>query len=195
MKKCLNCGKEIPESMTACSYCETNYNESATHPSNEKSLNKCNHCGTKNTPEAQWCENKDCRKFITSIPDGIINSSSQVIVKTYNGNQATANELYQKDALKMADQGYVPISQSWAPGAYGCGSFIIAFLLCFILIGFIIFFYMLFVKPNGALSVTYELRKDNSKILSASEEKTCPRCAEQVKLAAKVCRFCGHNFD
>jgi uncharacterized membrane protein YdbT with pleckstrin-like domain len=26
------------------------------------------------------------------------------------------------------------------------------------------------------------------------DEKTCPECAEQVKAAAKVCRFCGHKF-
>lgn len=28
----------------------------------------------------------------------------------------------------------------------------------------------------------------------ASDEKTCPDCAETVKAAAKVCRFCGHGF-
>jgi len=26
-------------------------------------------------------------------------------------------------------------------------------------------------------------------------EKTCPRCAEIVKQAAKVCRYCGHDFE
>lgn len=25
--------------------------------------------------------------------------------------------------------------------------------------------------------------------------KTCPRCAETIKAAAMVCRFCGHTFD
>ncbi|OAI41843.1 hypothetical protein AYO41_05175, partial [Verrucomicrobia bacterium SCGC AG-212-E04] len=28
-----------------------------------------------------------------------------------------------------------------------------------------------------------------------SEEKACPMCAEKVKAAAKICRFCAHNFD
>lgn len=29
---------------------------------------------------------------------------------------------------------------------------------------------------------------------STTESKTCPQCAESVKAAAKVCRFCGHPF-
>jgi hypothetical protein len=28
----------------------------------------------------------------------------------------------------------------------------------------------------------------------AADEKTCPQCAEQVKRAARVCRFCGYKF-
>lgn len=27
------------------------------------------------------------------------------------------------------------------------------------------------------------------------EEKNCPRCAETVKQAARVCRYCGHDFE
>jgi hypothetical protein len=120
----------------------------------------------------------------------------KVIVKTYKGNQAKATELFQADAVKMSTQGYVPTSQSWAAGSYGCGSFIIALLLCFLIIGFLVFIYMLLVKPEGTLSVTYELRVSTTapKITTVSEEKACPKCAEQVKVAAQICRFCGHSF-
>ena len=31
--------------------------------------------------------------------------------------------------------------------------------------------------------------------MSEDENKNCPRCAETVKVAALVCRFCGHEFD
>lgn len=31
--------------------------------------------------------------------------------------------------------------------------------------------------------------------VSIKTEKTCPRCAETVKAAAKACRFCGQTFE
>jgi len=116
-------------------------------------------------------------------------STFNIIAKTYRGRQEQATELFKKDSLTMATQGYSPTSQSYMPGSYGCGEFIIALLLCFILIGILIFIYMLIVKPNGTLSVTYEYRR------VTMAEKICPKCAEQVKAAAKVCRFCHHEFE
>lgn len=119
----------------------------------------------------------------------------QSIVKTYKGSQQGAIAAFQADAAKMAKQGYYPTSQAWAPGSYGCGSFILALLLCFVLIGILIFIYMLIVKPDGTLTVTYEYRAQvAAPSAPASDEKTCPQCAEQVKAAAKVCRYCGHSF-
>jgi len=31
--------------------------------------------------------------------------------------------------------------------------------------------------------------------IAAAETKACPRCAETIKRAAVVCRFCGHEFE
>jgi len=120
----------------------------------------------------------------------------QVVVRTYRGSQESAAAQFRSDAAAMAAHGWVPTTQSWAPGAYSCGAFLLALLLCFVVVGFLVFIYMLIVKPDGTLSVTYEWRaaEAGAKPIAAPEEKTCPMCAEQVKAAAQVCRFCGHRF-
>jgi hypothetical protein len=84
--------------------------------------------------------------------------AKQIIVRTYKGSQAGAAQAFQKDAQRLAAQGYYPVSQNWAQGSWGCGAFIVAALLCVILIGLIVFIYMLIVKPAGTLTVTYEHR-------------------------------------
>ncbi len=82
----------------------------------------------------------------------------QTIVKTYQGREQAATQAFKIDAAAMAAKGYRPTSQQYVPGSYGCGSFILAALLCFVLIGIIVFIYMLLVKPAGVLTVTYEYR-------------------------------------
>jgi hypothetical protein len=109
-----------------------------------------------------------------------------VIVKRYFGSQARATELFHADSNKMRARGYFPTSQTWAAGQWGCAAFLFALVLCVILIGIIVFIYMIIVKPDGTLTVTYELR---------AQEKTCPQCAEEVKAAALICRFCGFQFS
>jgi hypothetical protein len=53
--------------------------------------------------------------------------------------------------------GYRAAGQSWAQGQWGCGAWLFALLLCIVLVGFLVFIYMLIVKPDGTLTVTYEL--------------------------------------
>lgn len=114
------------------------------------------------------------------------------IVRTYRGKQSVAQRSFLKDAEKQEAQGYLPVSEKWEPGSYGCMGFLVALLLCFILIGFLVFVYMILVKPPGTLTVTYEYQPEQLK--TVVEEKTCPQCAENVKAAALVCRFCGYDF-
>ena len=125
----------------------------------------------------------------SDVVAGLVAFKSQTIIKTYKGSQTEATKLFQVDSIEMAAKGYFPVAQSWAPGQWGCQAFLVAFLLSLLLIGLIVFIYMLIVKPDGALTVTYGRRVDHS-----IEEKTCPMCAERIKVAALVCHFCGHKF-
>lgn len=85
-------------------------------------------------------------------------ASERTLTRTYKGSAAKATAAFQEDAARLARQGYVPINQTYTPGSWGAGAFLIALLLAFLLIGILIFIYLIVVKPDGILTVTYEHR-------------------------------------
>lgn len=85
-----------------------------------------------------------------------------VVTRSYRGSAREAAEHFQRDAVELARQGYVPVSQIYTPGSWGCGAFLVALILFLVLIGILIFIYMLIVKPAGVLIVTYEYRPANA---------------------------------
>lgn len=90
---------------------------------------------------------------------GSVPPTGATVVRTYRGNPSEAAALYEQDAAEMARYGYSPTSQVYAQGSWGCGAFLIALLLAFVLIGILIFIYLIVVKPAGTLTVTYALTR------------------------------------
>ncbi len=140
--------------------------------------------------------------FVVAVPANRIASVSRqgtaalpaTLVRAYKGQrQADAVAPFQAEANGLAEAGYEPVSQSWADGQWGGPEVLIALLLCLVVVGVFILIAMLVVRPEGTLTVTYTRARSVSADAS-SDTKPCPRCAETVKAAAVVCRFCGHEF-
>jgi hypothetical protein len=91
-----------------------------------------------------------------SLVASLVESEPTTVVRTYRGHQQSdVVPAFQAEAKLFADHGYVPTSQSWAPGQWGCGAFLIALLLAIVIIGLLIFLYLLLIKPDGTLTVVY----------------------------------------
>lgn len=89
---------------------------------------------------------------------GGVTQTPGIAVREYKGKLAEATLLFQQDAVRMAAADYYPISQVYQPGSWGCGAFLVALLLFVVLVGILVFIYMLIVKPPGSLVVTYQWR-------------------------------------
>ncbi len=53
---------------------------------------------------------------------------------------------FQVDATNLSAAGFKPVAQQWAQGSWGAGAFIVALLLCLVIVGLFAFLYLLIVK-------------------------------------------------
>lgn len=73
---------------------------------------------------------------------------------------------------------------------------------CFPLISLLILVLLPDLKANSSIQAQLieaehqrRLAELHSNQSNPDDQKNCPRCAESVKRAAKVCRFCGYEFE
>jgi len=99
-----------------------------------------------------------------SMSPAMISDSAKppILIRTYKGKKEAATAEFSREAAILAAQGYYPTTQTWVDGSYSTGDFVKAFLLCWLLIGFIFLIYLLIVKPPGTLTVTYALREQQA---------------------------------
>ena len=80
-----------------------------------------------------------------------------VVVRTYRAkNQVEASAMLAADAQIAYAAHYTIAAQSWAPGSWGAGAFVLALLLILAAgFGLLILAYLVIVKPDGTLTVTF----------------------------------------
>lgn len=123
--------------------------------------------------------------------------NNETMLRKYPGSPDASYRRFNKAAKRLSREGWTPVSERYEHGSWGIFAFLIALLLCLILIGILVFIYMIIVKPTGkgTLYVTYERTVEIDEDEDEDELKTCPECAESVKEAARICRYCRYEFE
>lgn len=80
----------------------------------------------------------------------------EFLVRAYRGReQADVIAAYVSDAGDLTARGYEPVAQSWGDGQWSGAFVLLTLILCLFAIGFLFLAYILAIRPDGTLLVTY----------------------------------------
>jgi hypothetical protein len=79
-----------------------------------------------------------------------------VMTRVFAGKAEAASQDAGDFLNHVAPDGWREVSRYYAPGSWSGGAFLVALLLCLLLVGILVFIYMVLVKPDGKLVVTYQ---------------------------------------
>jgi len=153
-KQCLKCGytrtDQDPSPFYPCPSCGAVYEkvEAARRAKNQKP--------TKKNILAKVGQVAAAIKIAPELGQQEVRKSLSTLVRTYHGKQSDAVTAFSKETAKLKSEGFYPTQQLWEDGRWSGWAFLVALLLCFVVIGFPIILYMIIVKPDGVLTVTYE---------------------------------------
>ena len=82
--------------------------------------------------------------------------ADEVMVRTYAGdNQWRASQLYAEDAPRLAEEGWIPVTQAWVADDWPMSAYVASALLVIVGIGIALLIVFAFYKPVRTLMVTY----------------------------------------
>ena len=147
---------------------------------NGEVINRCRRCTAPRPPDIEIKAARDVRRQqLEHETQDLFGDGEAVIVRSYPGrNQSDAARFLAYEAPLAAAYGYTIQAQSWADGRAGIGRVLLAGEFADVL------------RPKGFLTVTYQRTG-----LTEADTKVCPECAETVKAAARICRFCRYEFE
>lgn len=94
-------------------------------------------------------------------------TAGPIYIRAYPGKLGDATGAFQRDVAQMAQAGYHPVNQMYVPGSWSSGAYLLGLLLILAFgLGILILGYLIIVKPDGTLQVTYEFRANPATLVS-----------------------------